>query len=207
MSGYTPVFRSVFEGTLCGQYPDTAAWLFLLALADKNGHVDKTPQYISAVTGMPVADLVGCIERFMEPDAASRSGAEEGRRLVPIDPERSWGWKIVNHEKYREKARKAASDAERVASGRDAERKRLERERQRDVSRAVPRSPAESRAVRLSDADADTDSDKLRSDSGSTLSASESDRANQEALIAIENRKRLKQLTAAAVKTVPRRGA
>ncbi len=200
MSGYTPVFRSVFEGTLCGQYPDTAAWLFLLALADKNGHVDKTPQYISAVTGMPVAELVGCIERFMQPDPASRSDAEEGRRLVPIDPERSWGWKIVNHEKYREKARKAASDAERVASGRDAERKRLERERA--ASRAVPRSPAESRAVRLSDADADTDSDKLRSDSGSTLSASESDRAHPEPLNAIENRKRLKQLATAAVKGI-----
>jgi hypothetical protein len=124
LSGYTPVFRSIFEGTLCGQYPDTAAWLFMLALADKNGHVDKTPQYISAVTGMPVAELVGCIERFMQPDEHSRTASEDGRRLVLIDSSRSWGWRIVNHEKYREKARLAAKSAREAEDGRNAERLR-----------------------------------------------------------------------------------
>lgn len=152
MSGYTPVFRSVFEGSLCGQYPDTAAWLYILALADKNGEVDKTPQYIAAVTGMPVDDLVTCIRRFMEPDPASRSPDDDGRRLVPIDPNRSWGWRIVNHAKYREKARKAAYDSDRTASGADAARKAA----QRAMSRDVPTSPDESRAVPLSDSDTDT---------------------------------------------------
>ena len=149
MSGYTPVFRSIFEGTLCGQYPDTAAWLFMLALADKHGHVDKTPQYISAVTGMPVDELAGCIERFMQPDPASRSSAEEGRRLVLIDPSRSSGWRIVNHEKYREKARLAAKNADAIATGREAERKRHVR-----ASAGVRRNPPLSD---LSDADADAD--------------------------------------------------
>ena len=83
MSGYTPVSRSIFEGNLCGQYPDTAAWLFMLALADKNGNVDKNPTYIATVTGMPVEDLLGCIERFMKPDPASRSSAEEGAARLP----------------------------------------------------------------------------------------------------------------------------
>jgi len=155
VSGYTPVFRSIFEGTLCGQYPDTAAWLFLLALADKNGHVDKTPQYISAVTGMPVDLLISCIERLMQPDPASRSSAEEGRRLVLIDPTRSWGWRIVNHGHYREKARKAMHQIDATASGRDADRKRIARERKK--SRRVRTRPAVSGAGRLSDSDADTD--------------------------------------------------
>ena len=61
MSGYTPVFQSIFTGTLCGRYPDTAAWMFFLALADKHGVVDMTPEYISSVTGMPVDDLLACI--------------------------------------------------------------------------------------------------------------------------------------------------
>lgn len=122
MAGYTPVFDSVFTGTLSGKYPDTAAWLFLLALADKHGVVDMTPAYISLVTGMPESSLVECITRFMEPDPYSRTIDEEGRRLVPIDPARPWGWKIVNHRKYREKARLQAREVNRVDTGENAER-------------------------------------------------------------------------------------
>lgn len=177
MSGYTPVFKSIFQGTLCGQYPDTAAWLFFLALADKNGHVDMTPQFISAVTGMPVDDLTACIERFMQPDPNSRSSAEEGRRLVLVDPARSWGWRIVNHDKYREKARLAAKNAEAVSAGKEAERKR----HARDVSAGVRRCPPVSDP---SDADADTDyREQLRSTSERSFRPSSSERARADGTI------------------------
>jgi hypothetical protein len=129
VSGYTPVFGTIFSGTLFGQYPDTAAWLFLLALADKNGHVDMTPQYIAGVTGMPLDDLRACLQRFTEPDPASRSQEHEGRRLMLLDTARPWGWQIVNFHKYREKARLAAKNARDVEAGKEAERKRTERER------------------------------------------------------------------------------
>jgi hypothetical protein len=122
MSGYTPVFRTVFEGSLCGLWPDTAAWLCLLALADKNGCVDMTPQYIAAVTGMPLDLLQSCISRFTQPDPASRSDAEQGRRLVLINPERPWGWRIVNHGKYRERARLQSKAQREVAEGLNADR-------------------------------------------------------------------------------------
>jgi hypothetical protein len=151
MSGYTPVFRTVFEGSLCGLWPDSAAWLCLLALSDKNGCVDKTPQYIAAVTGMPLDELQACIARFTQPDPASRSHDEEGRRLVPIDPARPWGWRIVNHSFYREKARKAAYDAGRTESGKDAQRKRQARR-----SDDVPTRPDASRAGPLSDTNTNT---------------------------------------------------
>lgn len=151
MSGYTPVFGSVFTGTLSGKYPDTAAWLFFLALADKHGVVDMTPQYISNVTGMPLEELLGCIERFMQPDPHSRSNAEEGRRLVLVDESRPWGWRIVNHGKYRERARLQAKNAEAVGTGREAERKRQAR-----LSAAVRRCPPLSDP---SDTDTDTDTD------------------------------------------------
>ena len=123
MSGYTPVFSSVFTGSLCGKYPDTAAWLFLLALADRHGVVDATPEYIASVTGMPIADLLGCIERFLDPDPKSRTTENQGRRLVAVDATRAWGWRIVNFAKYRERARLAAKSADEVASGRNKERK------------------------------------------------------------------------------------
>ena len=122
MAGYTPVFDSVFQGSLCGHYPETAAWLFLLALADKNGCVDASPQFISVITGMPVSELEACIRQFCEPDPNSRTPDDEGRRLELIDSSRPWGWRIINHGKYREKARLAAKSAAEVESGRNAAR-------------------------------------------------------------------------------------
>lgn len=36
-----------------------------------------------------------------QPDPYSRTEGEEGRRIVRLDDHRPWGWRIVNHEKYR----------------------------------------------------------------------------------------------------------
>ena len=75
MSGYTPVFRSVFQGTLCGKYPELPVWLVLLALADRHGEIDAHPSYIAMVSGLPQADIETAIRKFCEPDEASRSAA------------------------------------------------------------------------------------------------------------------------------------
>lgn len=120
--GYTPVFDSVFTGTLHGRWPDTGLWLCILAMADKHGHVDCTPAYIASVTGLTVDQVEQCIKRFMEPDQYSRTQANDGRRLVLVDPSRPWGWVIVNHGKYREKARLQAKSAREVESGENRER-------------------------------------------------------------------------------------
>jgi hypothetical protein len=156
MAGYTPVFDSVFHGTLCGKWPTLPVWLTILPMADKNGHIDMSYQAMSALTGWPVDLLKQAMAELTAPDPESRSEAEEGRRLVLIDPEnRSWGWRVVNHGKYRERARKQSWDAERTASGKDAERKRVSR----GTSRDAPTSPAASRLSPLSDTDTDTDTD------------------------------------------------
>ena len=160
MSGYTPVFNSIFTGTLHGKWPDTGIWVCLLALADWRGHVDMTPEYIAAVTGVPLADLEACIERFTQPDSRSRSQADDGRRLVLIEPTRPWGWRIVNIQKYRERAR----DSQRVADGRNAQKLRRWRESKRhpttpDETRANPCDP---NSDSDSDSDSDTNSEKSR---------------------------------------------
>lgn len=134
MSGYTPVFDTVFEGSLCGRYPDTAAWMFFLALADWKGEVDKTPEFIATITGMPLAELRSCIERFMQPDLRSRSQAEEGRKLVAIDPHRDWGWRVVNIAFYRKKA----SGQNQIEDGRNADKVKRYRDRHRATPRDTP---------------------------------------------------------------------
>jgi hypothetical protein len=152
VSGYTPIFRTVFDGTLHGKWPQTGVWLALLAMADRHGHIDRSPQAIASDIGIGVDDLMACIGEFSEPDLMSRTRESDGRRLELLDPERPWGWRVINHGKYREKARKAAYDADRTQSGADAERKR--------AARAVPTRPAPSRAVPLSDSDSDSDTNK-----------------------------------------------
>lgn len=151
MSGYTPVFSSVFTGTLHGKWPDVGLWLCLLGMADRHGQIDCTPQYIASVTGLELSQVEECIARFMDADKYSRTQSDDGRRLVLIDADRPWGWKIVNHGKYREKARLQSRDKERTESGRDAARKSAER--------IVPRSPPKSPADPLSDSDSDSDKD------------------------------------------------
>jgi hypothetical protein len=152
--GYTPLFNTLLEGTLCGRWPHNGLWALLLSECDHRGNIDVVPHLLAAKIGVPVELLLECIADFMRPDPGSRTGDLEGRRLVLIDPaNRNWGWRVVNHGIYREKARKRAYDAERTQSGKDAERKRENR-----LSRDVPTGPANSRRVPLSDSDSDPDS-------------------------------------------------
>jgi hypothetical protein len=155
VAGYTPIFDSVFQGSLCGKWPDIGIWALMLAMQDKNGEIDAHPSYIAMVTGCPVDQVEAAIARFCEPDPSSRTPDEDGRRLIPI-PGRGFGWTVVNHRKYREKARKASFDAQRSADGRNAERMQ--------ERRADPRRPAQTRADPPSDSDADSKKKNLLGD-------------------------------------------
>lgn len=159
MSGYTPVFQSVFTGTLHGKWPDTGLWLCVLALSDKHGVVDVTPQYIASVTGLPVESVAECMARFCEPDPYSRTPDNDGRRLELADPPRTWGWRIVNHSKYRERARLQAQTAAQVKDGRNTEKCRRYRERKsgNDTARH-PATPTDT----LSNANANTNTEKKK---------------------------------------------
>ena len=154
MSGYTPVFASVFDGTLHGRWPHTGVWLCLLAMTDRHGHIDRAPKAIASAIGIDSQVLLECIADFCAPDPDSRTAESDGRRMELIDPTRPWGWRIVNHGKYREKARKASFDAQRVADGRNAERMADRRKTEIDPTR-----PDATRANPPSDSDSDSDSD------------------------------------------------
>jgi hypothetical protein len=162
--GYTPVFDSVFRGSLYGKWPDTAAWLCLLALADYRGYVDATPEAISGMTGMPLSDLLGCIERFMQPDPRSRSQAEEGRKLVLIDAARNWGWRVVNIQAYRKKA----SGQDQIDDGRNAIKVKRYKERHRKTPLDTAGHPE-----KASDTNSYSDSNKDSDKEGSTKSLSQ----------------------------------
>src|SRR6185312_13455487 len=125
---------SVYRGTLCGKFPALPVWLTILPLADWRGHIDLTPEAISALTGWPLELLLQGIAELEKPDARSRSLAEEGRRIVRLDPSRDWGWRVVNIKLYR----KRCSDIDAVESGDAAERARRYRERKKEGESHVP---------------------------------------------------------------------
>ena len=91
----------------------------MLCLVDKHGRIDKTPQAIAASIGIAVDELCPIIDELCKPDPNSRSQEMEGRRLALIDPARTWGWQVVNHLKYREKARLAAKNAKETENRRN----------------------------------------------------------------------------------------
>lgn len=148
MSGYTPIFSGLFQGSLCGKYPDLYVWLVMLGLSNRHGEVDCHPNYIATVAGITPALVLQAISSLCEPDPQSRTPDNEGRRLEPL-PGRGFGWLILNHAKYREQARKSAFDAARTADGRNADRMR--------DRRVDPTRPAKTREDPPSYSDSNTD--------------------------------------------------
>lgn len=124
MAGYTPTFDTLLTGTLYGKWPHNGIWALLLSRADRDGVINETPECIAGHIGIPVSKLMKSIEYFMQPDPHSRSANDDGRRLELIDPDRSWGWRIVNHGKYRERARLMTKNAREVEEGANRERMR-----------------------------------------------------------------------------------
>lgn len=150
MAGYAPLFSTLTTGTLCGRWPDIGLWPIVLSLSDRQGVVDVTPDYLSRVTGLQLEAVVACMQRFCEPDPYSRSSAEDGRRLTLLEPEqRDWGWQVVNHGLYRERARKQYHNEKAVTSGANKERLKTRRDQTR------PARPATTGETTLSEAEAE----------------------------------------------------
>jgi hypothetical protein len=145
MSGYTPLFETMLEGTLYGRWPHTGVWACLLSMVDQAGEINKNPQLIANAIGVPIAQLMECLRDFMAPDPGSQSQEKEGRRLELLDPSRDWGWRVINSKKYREKARLMGKAKRESESGQNASRLR---ERRRTPKNA---------AKRPSDSDSDID--------------------------------------------------
>jgi len=98
-----------------GQPDVLLVWFNLLAHAPY-GVSDRTLRTISEETGLSQQRVRKAIEILEAPDPESRTPDEQGRRIVRLDDHRTWGWRIVNWEYYRNllsEADKRAKDAER----------------------------------------------------------------------------------------------
>ena len=102
---YSKLYRTIFDGSLYGQFEPLAVFMAMLALTDQHGDVDVSPRKIAGSLGCPLDFVERGIEALMQPDPESRTPKEDGRRIVPLlndeDEPRPFGWRIVNYGKYR----------------------------------------------------------------------------------------------------------
>jgi hypothetical protein len=100
---YGKIFRQMYRGTLATVGPWEALVTFqqLIVLADQEGVVDMTIEAIVRETTIPMEIIRKGVDALEQPDPESRNPAEEGRRLVRLRDNSTWGWQIVNYNYYR----------------------------------------------------------------------------------------------------------
>lgn len=125
---YGKIFDSIYTGTLYGQWQAIVTFQQMIVLCDADGIIDMTPPAIAALTSIPLEIITKGLDVLSAPDPYSRTPGSEGRRIELIDAHRPWGWRIINHNKY-----KRLQDADTVRE-QTAERVRKHRELKRSVT-------------------------------------------------------------------------
>jgi len=101
MNGYTKLFTSLLSSSIWTEDDQTRIlWITMLAMADKNGEIQASIPGLARMAGISIDATTRGIEKFLSPDAFSRTPDCEGRRIEIIPG----GWEIINHRKYRELA-------------------------------------------------------------------------------------------------------
>jgi hypothetical protein len=97
---YVKLFTSLFDGSMRGHSDLLLVFVNILCHTDQDGIVDRHWQAIVDETGLSPARVKTAITELEGPDEQSRSRNDDGRRLKRIDPEREWGWEVINFKKY-----------------------------------------------------------------------------------------------------------
>ncbi len=120
---YGKIFESIYDGSLYGNFEAIVTFQALIVLADEDGLIDISPQALAGRTSYPVEVIKTGLKTLQQSDPHSRSQDEDGKRIVPLDNGREFGWRIVNYDYYRNLARR--SDKRHAAT----ERQRRKREK------------------------------------------------------------------------------
>lgn len=99
---FAKVFAQIFDSSIADNHKHRHIFMDLLVLAKSDGSVDMTMEAIARRTNVPLDEVREAIAFLSAPDDRSNSPNEEGRRLLPVNPQKPWGWRIVNYQRYRE---------------------------------------------------------------------------------------------------------
>ena len=112
---YGKIFESIYDGSLYGEFEAIVVFKAMIVLADENGQLDMSPQSMAGRTSYPLEIVKKGLSVLQKPDPDSRQPGHEGRRIIPLENGRAFGWQIVNYQYYRNLAsREAKKEADRV---------------------------------------------------------------------------------------------
>jgi len=97
---YVKIHDSIFSSSIMEEDLEIRyIWLCMLTAADYEGYVDETIPALARKFNVSKELMEKAITCFLSPDPNSRTEDKDGVRLVKL--RKSFGWKIVNYEKYR----------------------------------------------------------------------------------------------------------
>lgn len=147
---YGKLFAQMYDGTLRADWRALVTFQQMIILCDADGVIDMTPDALAARTGIPLDVIQAGIASLEAPDPRSRTPDREGRRIERLDDHRDWGWRIVNHARYRKL----------VDAGTVREQNRIRQANKRERDRhAASRSVTPSHACHAESRHTDTDTD------------------------------------------------
>lgn len=101
LAGWTKLFSSIVTSSIwCEDDKTFRVWIALLALSDREGIVEGSLPGIASLCRLSLEETKTALDKLSAPDIHSRSQEFSGRRIEAIEG----GWKVLNYEKYRQKA-------------------------------------------------------------------------------------------------------
>ncbi len=98
-STYAKLFQTILTSSIWQEDDATRlVWITFLALKNRFGEVAGSIPGIAHAAHVPLAAAEKAIKKLESPDPYSRTKDHAGRRIEPI----SGGWRVLNHEKYRQ---------------------------------------------------------------------------------------------------------
>src|SRR4030042_1874874 len=105
MAGYTPLFGEIVSSSIWNEDAYTCkVWVTMLALADKDGNVYGSVAGFAPICRVTLEQCEKAFNILISADKYSRTKTFEGRRIKEING----GWHIINHSKYRKRAKSRA---------------------------------------------------------------------------------------------------
>jgi len=106
MSRYTPLFDSLVMSSIWDEDNETRIlWITMLALANSEGIIEGSLTGLAHSARLTIESCQKALEKLKSPDPYSRTKQDEGRRIKEVEG----GWLVLNHKKYREKAKSRAA--------------------------------------------------------------------------------------------------
>ncbi len=99
---YGKIFSQIYDSSIV-EHPETRFTLMdLVILSDRDGIVDMTHEAIARRTNRPIDVIRATIAELEGPDPRSRNPEHGGARIERLDDHRDWGWRISNHNHFRQ---------------------------------------------------------------------------------------------------------